>query len=252
MVIRKCPWQRTERQKWATPIMLARARRQLGLSGLDEDTRRLYGELLPRGVMAPRLMPDRPPLNYWMEPQMLADMTWRPGEIILGKIGGSFIGYLDDRPIVTIAGARAGKSSTVLLPNLFLYPGSMLVLDNKGELAAATAEIRRAQGHRVIVLDPFGASKLLSSSYNPLADLDPESNTIVDDAAAVAQSIVEEIAEGNGKHFTDGARALTQGIVLFTLTLPEEMGQDLVTVRELLTLTHPHLLAAVRTARLNR
>ena len=45
------------------------------------------------------------------------------------------IGHIDDRPMVTIAGARAGKTSTVLEPNLLLYPGSMVVLDPKGELA---------------------------------------------------------------------------------------------------------------------
>jgi type IV secretory pathway TraG/TraD family ATPase VirD4 len=49
----------------------------------------------------------------------------------------------DDRPQVTIAGARAGKTSTVLEPNLYLYPGLMVVLDPKGELSR-TARFRRA------------------------------------------------------------------------------------------------------------
>jgi hypothetical protein len=72
-----------------------------------------------------------------------------PGHIVLGKVGSRFIGHLDDRPLVTIAGARAGKTSTVLEPNLYLYPGSMLALDPKGELSH-TARLRRALGHSEI------------------------------------------------------------------------------------------------------
>ena len=66
------------------------------------------------------------------------------------------LGRDDDRHVVTVAGSRAGKSSTVLIPNLLRYPGSVLVLDPKGELARATAAQRRRMGQRVYVLDPFG------------------------------------------------------------------------------------------------
>jgi type IV secretory pathway TraG/TraD family ATPase VirD4 len=76
------------------------------------------------------------------------------------------------RTLVTIAGARAGKTSTVLEPNLSLYPGSCVVLDPKGELTARTAQLRHALGHNVYVLDPFGRSGIASSSFNALAELD--------------------------------------------------------------------------------
>ena len=84
------------------------------------------------------------------------------------------IGHLDDRPQITIAGARAGKTSTILEPNLYLYPGSMLVLDPKHELAEL-ADIRRAQGHQVYVLDPFAPEGRLSACFNALAEIDPAS-----------------------------------------------------------------------------
>jgi hypothetical protein len=47
-----------------------------------------------------------------------ASYAFVPGQVILGKFAGRFLGHLDDRPMVTIAGARAGKTSTVLEPNL--------------------------------------------------------------------------------------------------------------------------------------
>ena len=89
-----------------------------------------------------------------MPPHELLRYTYAPGQIVLGKFAGRLIGHLDDRPQITIAGARAGKTSTILEPNLCLYPGSMLVLDPKRELAQ-TARLRRALGHDVYVLDPF-------------------------------------------------------------------------------------------------
>jgi type IV secretory pathway TraG/TraD family ATPase VirD4 len=104
-----------------------------------------------------RLDPDREHVNYWMSPAELFKHRNEPGKIILGKLAGTYLGHLDDRAQVLIAGARAGKTKTVLEPNLFLYNGSMLVMDPKGELAQ-TARFRRATGHDVYVLDPFGQS----------------------------------------------------------------------------------------------
>jgi len=62
-------------------------------------------------------------------------------------LGGALIGVGDDRHIITIAGSRAGKGRSALVPNLLTYPGSILVLDPKGDLARITAERRRQMGH---------------------------------------------------------------------------------------------------------
>src|SRR5580658_9883138 len=179
----------TEREKWATPAWSVRTRPHVGLPALDARSRELYERALPRGVMVPRFTPDRPAVNYWMPPYQLAQYGFVPGQIILGKLGGQNLGYIDDRPQITIAGARAGKTSTVLEPNIYLYPGSMLILDPKGELAR-TAHLRRALGHDVYVLDPFGQSGIASASFNVLAELDDDSLTVVDDVAAITQALI--------------------------------------------------------------
>jgi len=234
----------TEREKWATPLRVARPHARLGLPSLSGGSRALYEEVLPRGVPIPRLTPDRPPVNYWMPPDELRNYAWLPGQIILGKLGNQFLGYLDDRPMVTIAGARAGKTSTVLEPNLYLYPGSMLVLDPKGELSK-TAAHRRALGHQVFVLDPFGQSGEASACFNALAELDPNDDAIVDDVASITQALVVDDGDAKAKHWNDSAKALLLGIILLTLTFPEE-ERSLVTVRDLLSLNHPRLLKAIK------
>lgn len=234
----------TEREKWASPAALSRTQSHLGLAALDNRSRELYEKALPRGVLAPRFVADRPPVNYWMSPVELAQFSFVRGQIILGKFAGRFLGHLDDRPQITIAGARAGKTSTILEPNLYLYPGSMLVLDPKGELAR-TAPLRRALGHRVYVLDPFGQSGDPSASFNALAELDPGSWTIIDDVASITQALIVDEGDVRSKHWNDSARTLLTGITLLTLTLPEN-ERSLITVREFLSLTHPRLLSAIR------
>ena len=234
----------TERERWASPIGLSQLQRHLGLSALDDRSQELYGKALPRRISAPRFVPDRPPLNYWMSPQDLTRYAFVPGQIILGKFGGSYLGLLDDRPMVTIAGARAGKTSTILEPNLYLYPGSMIVLDPKGELAA-TASVRAAMGHNVYVLDPFGQSGQASTCFNALSELDPESRTIVDDVAAITQALIVDDGDTRSKHWIESARALFGGIILLTLMLPRS-ERHLITARELLLLTNPRLVAAMK------
>ena len=237
-------FQPTERERWASSAALSHPQTHMGLTTFDSHSRELYERVLPRGVLVPRFMPDRPPVNYWMAPHELLQHTFLPGQIILGKFAGQFLGHLDDRPFVTIAGARAGKTSTILEPNLCLYPGSMLVLDPKGELAK-TAPLRRARGHQVHVLDPFGQSGERSASFNALAELDADSPTIVDDVASIAQALITDDGDARAKHWTDSARALVSGLILVTLMLPAE-ERTLITVRELLCLTNARLLSAVK------
>lgn len=237
-------WWKSERDKWATPAGLARFEPQIGLPALDEGSQELYGKALPRGVKLPRLEPDRRRINSWMSPYDLAQHRFVPGQIILGKFAGRFLGHLDDRPMVTIAGARAGKTSTVLEPNLYLYPGSMLVLDPKGELAR-TAAFRRLRGHDVQVLDPFGQSTETSAHFNALAELDPDSDTIIDDATALTEALIVDEGDARSRHWNESAKTLLLGIILLTLTL-EPRERNLITVRELLTLTYPPLVRGMR------
>lgn len=227
----------TEREKWATPLRRAQLQAQIGLPAMDSRSRELYENTLPRGLMVPRFAPDRPPLNFWMAPGDLLQHTFLPGQIILGKLAGHYLGFLDDRPMVTIAASRSGKTSTVLEPNLYLYPGSMLVLDPKGELAQKAATLRRALGHNVYVLDPFGQSGVPSASFNALADLDPNSPAIVDDVMSLTQALIID-DDGKSQHWNSNARTLLLGIILLVLLMPPE-ERNLVTVRQLLALTHP-------------
>src|ERR1700760_392074 len=78
----------------------------------------------------------------------------------------------DDRHLMLVAGSRAGKGVSYVVPNLLLYEGSVIATDPKGELANLTAPSRKRKGQDVYVLDPFDTSghetTPFRATFNPL------------------------------------------------------------------------------------
>jgi type IV secretion system protein VirD4 len=181
----------------------------------------------PRGVGQAGLA-EALPNAVWGHPWQLgpASWHWRPGMLLLGEWQGRRLGFGDNRHVVTIAGSRAGKSTTVLMPNLLVWPGSALVLDPKGELARATALARRRMGQEVFVLDPFGASGAPSNAHNPFDELSIGRAHVEADAAQLAEALI--IGNDKDPHWTDSARNLIRGITLHLMS-----GGGPATLREL-------------------
>ena len=200
----------------------------------------------PRGVPGRDLRSNVAPNALWEDPNRIAGHKhWRyePGKVFLGAVGQQLIGVDDDRHMMTIAGSRAGKGVSTIIPNLLLYPGSILVIDPKGENARITARYREMgsrtdrswRDQRVFVLDPFGRSGHPTSSFNPLDMINPESDDAVDDAALIADGLVIP-ATGEGRHWSDSARNFLRGLILYVrVALPPEC-RNLLWVRRLMTI----------------
>lgn len=194
--------------------------------------------LFPRGDPG---RPDRSniaPNATWLAPERVtAAPHWRyePGKIFLGKIGDTLLGVSDDRHLFTIAGSRAGKGTSAIVPNLLTYPGSILCIDPKGENAAITARQRMALGQKVYILDPFEASGWPVASFNPLSLIDLASETCVDDAALIADALIIQ-EKGNNQHFTAAARNWLRGLILYVAAHEPPEHRHLIRLRELLAL----------------
>lgn len=168
---------------------------------------------------------------------------WREGAIWLGHDDkGRDIGYADDRHIVTIAGSRAGKGRSALVPNLHRWPGSAFVLDPKGENAILTAA-RRAEReeHIVAVLDPKRVASVPDEyrvSFNPLALIDGDDDDALDYAAAIGDALM---ISGSDKdvHWTESARGIIEALILHVATTEIDKARSLVRVRQLLTIGDP-------------
>lgn len=145
--------------------------------------------------------------------------------------GGSPVAIGDDRHIATFAGTRSGKGRGLIIPNLLLYPGSVIVLDPKGDLATETAEYRATVlGQRVLVLDPDEVCSQSAARYrtrwNPLRVRGDESVAqLVDLASMIAESIVVRIARDDS-HWDDTASAFIFALVLHVLKSSEYQDGD--------------------------
>jgi type IV secretion system protein VirD4 len=107
----------------------------------DEFEKKLRSDL-PRGhALQPKSAGrERALFARWLTPAEMAGKQWEPeGGLLLGRRGGRLIGWNDDRHVMTIAGSRAGKGVSLIIPNLLFYKGSAVVIDPKGENARITA-----------------------------------------------------------------------------------------------------------------
>ena len=212
---------------------------------------------LPRGDPARRLEDFSPPDSAFTAPDVIRrsqSLAYGAGRLFLGVVDGDIqrdgsgrryaaggwpVGVDDDRHIVTIAGSRAGKGRSAIIPNMLLYPGSVLATDPKGELAMITAR-RRAEFGAVHVLDPFGqldrrswpvAQKRIAG-FNPVEAM--QAGRLVEDAALIADALVIPAEQGES-HWDDTARAFIEGVVLHVRTAPAYDGRrNLLTLRSLL------------------
>lgn len=127
---------------------------------------------------------------------------------------GSLISDDSDAGLVTIAGTGTGKGVSQVIPTALTYPGSMIIVDIKGEIAAVTARARREMGQEVIMLDPFGAE---SDAFNPMELIDPASTDAFDQCKRLARMM------NFGRHETDPfwddtSEMIIAGTLLFLAT----------------------------------
>jgi type IV secretion system protein VirD4 len=191
----------------------------------------------PRGTMRPG-MTETAPRGVWMPQDQLGnawtyDEAQTPRAVLLGTAARRLIGRTDDRHIITKAGSRAGKSRSVLIPNLLRYRGSIVVIDPKGELAEATAHVRARFGQKVFILDPFNVRGNGTHGHNPCAELlRSKRERLTADAAQLADALI--IDQPKDPHWTDSAKNLIMGLVLYLL-VHDPKNLSLKTLRRLLS-----------------
>lgn len=148
---------------------------------------------------------------------------------------GALLRYDGPAHLITMAPTRAGKGVGAIIPNLLAADRSIICIDPKGENARVAGRARDSFGS-VHVLDPFGVSGLPSSAFNPLADLDPYSLDIAEDAAALADALVYDApGEAGEAHWNEEAKALLAGVILYVVAHELPRSRTLATVRELIT-----------------
>jgi type IV secretory pathway TraG/TraD family ATPase VirD4 len=186
----------------------------------------------------------------WADPDEVEEQySYREGTVWLGRSGSEGripLGYLDDRHVCLTGGSRGGKGTTSIIPALVTWPGSLCVVDPKGENATITAARRgrgsthcKGMGQTVKILDPFQSAQVddtLRGRFNPLDALDPKAEETIDEVGRIADAIVVVHESGTNDPFWDeSARSMVKGLLLHVLTTPQYEGRrNLVTLRKLI------------------
>lgn len=158
--------------------------------------------------------------------------------LLLGRQlnGGQLYRYEGVAHLLTLAPTRTGKGVGTIIPNLLTADRSVICIDPKGENARVTGRTRRQFGP-VYYLDPFGAAGQPSAAYNPMANLDPKSIDLAEDAAILADAlVVDPPGQVSDIHWNEEAKALLTGIILYAVCHEEPEDRTLATVRDYLTL----------------
>lgn len=145
-------------------------------------------------------------------------------------VGGHAIGFADDRHLCMVAGNRAGKGRSLIINNLLLFPGSAIVIDPKGDLAAETADHRaRVLGQRVLLLDPYASAgpgcDAFAGSFNPLQWVDREDpDAMIVAASLIADALVVTAGESD-VHWSEAGKQFLEAAILHVCTAPEFEGE---------------------------
>jgi type IV secretory pathway TraG/TraD family ATPase VirD4 len=183
-------------------------------------------------------------LEEWANP-------WKPGHVFLGTSLYDpqwKVGRPDDRHFLTLATSRSGKGVSGIVPNLIHWPGSVLVIDPKGENAAVTAKRRAEMGQTVRIVDPFNVLGDLGLHkprqewerdpypvfrFNPLAEVDLDALDVIEQIRRITDSLVMDTSTTN-PFFDNASKKIISGVIAHVLSHHSIADEDkhLGTVRD--------------------
>lgn len=127
-----------------------------------------------------------------------------------------------------------GKGVSLIVPFLRECQDSCVVIDPKGENARLTMDVRRAMGHRIVLLDPFKVVTQTPDTFNPLDMIDEASPLAGDDCRALAKDLVVTTGMEPDPHWNLSSEHMIAALIAAVLFMSKE-HRSLQTVRTLLT-----------------
>ncbi len=211
-----------------------------GVHRLDPSLALITGGNLTKDLVPPE-QPDgsfRPLATSKLVPQHRLDRQgYERGDFWLGRtLSGKPFGWHEDLNLLTCAGPRSGKGVGTVIPNLLTFPGTVVVIDPKGELASATAQYRRDKlGQKVVVLDPAKVARVpdeMRGTFNPLSQLDPKDPGVVSAALSIASGIVVPDPKAKEPFWNQTALSFIQAVILYMVHYFPPEKRTLMKLRE--------------------
>lgn len=148
-------------------------------------------------------------------------------DILIGrKANGEYLYIGGDEHVALHARTGTGKDVGFVLPNCFAYPGSMIILDIKGEAWRHTAGHRKSMGQDVFLFDPASTSGR-SHRWDPFSQVNRTGVERFDQIARHANLIFPEIDQigggaNNNKFWDDAGRQAFTAIATILAECPEQ------------------------------
>ncbi len=149
--------------------------------------------------------------------------------------------------ILAFAPPRSGKGVGLVIPTLFSWPESAIILDIKGENFEHTAGRRKKLGHKILRFEPTDSTGT-ASRFNPLAEIRLNSLDAVGDAQRIAEILADSGLkdDGSNKYFRDAASTFATGAILHTLVLCSSQGKVANLADLLHTMTDENLVNGIK------
>ena len=140
----------------------------------------------------------------------------RVSGIVLGRAGrfGKVLRDQGDGHFLGLGPSRSGKGTTWIVPTALTHPGSMVIFDPKGELAAITGRQRRRYGDVHI----FNPTSRQSARFNPLLELRDGEHLRGDAQMAAHMLAYDGTGDGKDKFFDPAAAQLLTYIITHVCT----------------------------------
>ncbi len=152
------------------------------------------------------------------------------------------IGVISEQHLITIAGSGAGKSKDSIFNNILSYNGGMIAFDTKGEHVALAYKKRKAYAP-AHVLDPYKktGADIPRAYWNPLDEIDVNSNTARSDLDRIAAAIIpkEKGERAVDIHFRHIPQIIMRGYIAHILTTYPKNKQHLGTLYDLFIKGNP-------------
>lgn len=150
----------------------------------------------------------------WATPQEMNPLRRDVGLYLGLDERGGVLRHPGDAPALMIAGSGAGKAlSGGLMVNACTYPGSMLIVDLKGEIASVSLHNQVRLGKHAYCVNPAGLFDLPNHPVDPLDLLQAGSAGLVPDAKMIAEMLVPPTGSKD-KYFEDKARLLLDALMV--------------------------------------
>lgn len=150
---------------------------------------------------------------YLSEIKKAGLITPAPYGVLVGKFRSRYLYKEGTQHILMTAPTRSGKSTSLVIPTLLTYRGSVVVADTKGELFQLTSGRRKALGQTIFKFDPYN-ERGITHRFNPFQALSPDSRVRIGELQSIA-AILYPDDKAKDPFWTSMARKVFMAFALY-------------------------------------